>query len=109
MSLFSTFRGGVFLTDWRRNDLAICDNEFLFQEQAISISETLLLISGDKWMYCGWGNNMIVSSDFAFFKPLRIETPDECFLKYVLMFWPGLSILEENRQLSLSTEKESAL
>lgn len=66
-------------------------------------------MSGDKWMYCGWGNNMILSSDFAFFNPLRIETLDKHFLKSVSIFYTDLSVIEENRQLSLSTEKESAL
>ena len=89
--------------------MLLCGRNFLSLELLTSISETLLLISGAKWMYCGLGNNMILSSDFAFFKPLRIETLDKHFLKSVLMFCPGLSILEENRKLSLSTEKESAL
>ena len=89
--------------------MLLCGRNFLSLELLTPISETLLLISGDKWMYCGWGNNMILSSDFAFFKPLRIETLDEYFLKSVSIFYTDLSVIEENRQLSLSTEKESVL
>lgn len=89
--------------------MLLCGRNFLSLELLTSISETLLLISGDKWMYCGWGNNMILPSYFVFFKPLKIEALDKYFLKSVLMFYADLSVIEENRKLSLSTEKESAL